>query len=64
MNFDTQEALVGIILGISIILIIGSLLHLQQHADYIECTKSVATHMYNISSSQRICVKPGWWFGL
>ena len=63
MNFNTQEATIGIILGIVTILIVGSFLHLQQHGDYIECTKSVVTHI-NISSSQRICIEPGWWFGL
>lgn len=64
MNFNTQEALVGIILGVCIILVIGTGMHLIQHSMYNDCVSSVASHMYNISNSPMICDKPGWWLGI
>jgi hypothetical protein len=62
MNFTTQESLVGIMLGVAIILIIGTGVHLIQNGEYFRCVNTVSEVFINTTSSE--CIKPTWWFGL
>jgi hypothetical protein len=62
MNLTTQKALVGTILGICIILIVGTGIHIIQTAYYMDCMTTITSVVINTTYSE--CVKPGWWFGL
>jgi len=60
---NIKEALVGICLGVCIILIIGTGIHLIQNASYLTCMTKSTTNFLNNTISLT-CNKPGWWFGL
>lgn len=62
MNFNTEEALVSIILGISIMLIFGTGIHILQTGCYLDCIDKSTAPYFNITTT--LCNKPGWWFGL